>query len=135
MSKSPLPAAFDLDTTFVHLADTGDAALLPVDDTFWETPDPRLEQGRMVSIFPSDADWPNWEMHPDGDELIYLLSGSMTLILDLDGSYHRLLLEIGQAALVPRGVWHTADVGLPGKALYVTPGADTQGRARTDSTP
>jgi mannose-6-phosphate isomerase-like protein (cupin superfamily) len=124
--------AFVLDTSFVHLDDKGGAFLLPVDAGFWETPDPRLDEGRMVSIFTSESDWPNWEMHPEGDELVYLLSGRMTLILEGKDAPHRGVdLVVGQGVLVPRGTWHTADVAEPGKALFITPGKGTQGRPRT----
>lgn len=129
-SNSP---AFNLSSAFVHLADGGSATVIPVDASFWENVATCFEQGRMVSIIESSADWPNWEVHPDGEELIYLLSGRMTLVLDVpDGTLDRIVLKAGEATVVPRGVWHTADVSEPGQALYVTPGAGTQNRARTD---
>ncbi len=40
----------------------------------------------MVSSWPiSEADWSNWEMHPNGDEFVYLLSGSIDLLIDVMG--------------------------------------------------
>ncbi|UAJ12971.1 cupin domain-containing protein [Glacieibacterium megasporae] len=127
------PTVFDLSSVFVHLAEEGVATAVPIDASFWENMDLRFEQGRMVSIIESPGDWPNWEMHPEGEELIYLLSGRMTLVLDKgSGSLDRVELEVGKATVMPRGVWHTADVSEPGKALYVTTGAGTQSRARTN---
>ncbi len=129
----PLNSAFDLAACFVHLDNDGEATPISVDASFWENMDPRFERGRMVSIIASDVDWPSWEMHPHGDELIYLLSGKMTLVLELDSNrLHPVELKIGEAAIVPRGVWHTADVPVPGQALYVTVGAETQNRPRVD---
>lgn len=75
-------AAFNLSSAFVHLADGGAATVVPVDASFWENMDPRFDHRRMVSIIESTGDWPNWEMHPRGEEMIYLLSGRMTLVLD-----------------------------------------------------
>ena len=116
----------------MHLDDRGGARPLPVTDAFWESADQRLEEGHLVSIIPSDGDWTNWEMHPNGDELIYLLSGRMTLVLDTGSDAHaRIELQVGEATIVPRSVWHTADVSAPGKALYVTSGRGTEGRPRT----
>lgn len=39
-------------------------------------------------------------------------------------------LHAGQAAINPRGVWHTADVHEPGSALFITPGRGTEHRPR-----
>lgn len=125
------PGGFDLATTFVHLEDGGAAALLPVGENFWSDIDPRLERGRLVSRFRSDGDWPSWEMHPSGDELVLLLSGRMTFIMEgKEGSISRTELAAGEAILVPQGTWHTADVPEPAEALFVTPGSGTRHRAR-----
>lgn len=123
--------AFDLSSAFVHLGDKGTTTVVPIDASFWENMDPRFEQGRMVSIIESSEDWPNWEMHPEGEELIYLLSGRMTLVLDeASGSFDRVDLRAGEATVVQRGIWHTADISEAGKALYITNGAGTQSRVR-----
>lgn len=125
------PRGFDLATIFVHLEDGGAAVLLPVDEDFWSDMDPRLERGRLVSRFRNDGDWPNWEMHPSGDELVLLLSGRMTFIMEgTEGSVYRTELSAGEAILVPRGTWHTADVPEPAEALFVTPGSGTRHRPR-----
>ena len=125
------PRGFDLATAFAHLEDGGAAALLPVDEDFWSDMDPRLERGRLVSKFSSDGDWANWEMHPSGDELVLLLSGRMTFIMEgTEGSVSRTELSAGEAILVPRGTWHTANVPEPAEALFVTPGSGTRHRPR-----
>src|SRR5262249_59496751 len=46
------------------------------------------------------------EMHPDGDELLYLVSGRVDVVLEDDGREARVGLEPGQAFVVPRRVWH-----------------------------
>jgi len=71
-----------------------------------------------------------WECHPQGEELIILIDGEMVLILERDGGEERVPLRAGEFAVVPKGVWHTADVKVPGRAIYITPGEGTQNRER-----
>jgi mannose-6-phosphate isomerase-like protein (cupin superfamily) len=68
------------------------------------------------------------EMHPDGDELLYLVSGSIDVIVEDGGTQEEvgretvLRLEAGQACLVPKGAWHRVDVREPSHLVHVTPG-------------
>lgn len=62
------------------------------------------------------------EMHPDGDELLYLLSGSVSVTLELEDGSQTLRLAPGQALLVPRGVWHDVLVHEPSQIVHLTPG-------------
>lgn len=74
----------------------------------------------------SDA-WPHWEMHPHGDEIVYLLSGDTEFILRLKSGDQVLRVnEPGTAVIVPRGCWHTARPLKPTRMLFVTPGEGTQ---------
>lgn len=120
----------DLRASFIALDDQGAATPLTVDEDFWANPDPRIESGRLVSMIHSDADWTTWEMHPAGDELIHLVSGAMVLVVETASGHQRIAMAAGQTALVPRGIWHTADFPAPGDAIYITPGQDTQHRPR-----
>lgn len=124
------PIAQVLADVFVHL--TGDTAATSylVTPEFWSQTAPALPVGWLVSSFETGSDWPKWEMHPSGDEFIYQLSGSMALILDLPAKQHRLRLDPGQFAIVPRGIWHSADMIQRGSALCVTAGVGTQHRPR-----
>ena len=82
-----------------------------------------------TSLF--NANWPGWEMHPSGDEIVCLLSGHVTLIQDRDGEQVRTeLTRTGQFAVNPRGTWHTADVHAESLLLFITAGEGTQGRPR-----
>jgi len=60
-----------------------------------------------------------------------LVSGKAELVQDLDGTERRATLTAGQAVVNPRGVWHTADVIEPGRALFITPGRGTEHRPRS----
>jgi mannose-6-phosphate isomerase-like protein (cupin superfamily) len=68
------------------------------------------------------------EMHPDGDELLYLVSGRLDVIIEDDGTKDRVGTERvhtllpGQALLVPKGAWHRVDVREPSHLVHVTPG-------------
>lgn len=124
--------AFDLDSTYVQLRDGPDAIAIPVTPDFWqrigERPD--LHEGRLVTVSRQTADWPHWEMHPAGEEIVYLLAGAMDLILDEPGGERAVALRAGRAVIVPRGIWHRAIVREPGAALFITRGAGTQHRPR-----
>jgi quercetin dioxygenase-like cupin family protein len=81
-------------------------------------------------IGPAESTWTSWERHPAGDEVVVVLSGRQTLIQEIGAQHHRTELRAGQAAINPRGVWHTADVHEPGSALFITPGRGTEHRPR-----
>jgi len=129
--------AFDLSTTYVHLG--SDAGAVAIPDFEW-TPE-FLEryaadyatdgsEGRLVMIGASDKTWTYWERHPAGEELVCVISGRITLVQEIDGSERRIELSAGEAAINPRGVWHTSDVHEPGQVLFVTPGLGTGHRPR-----
>jgi mannose-6-phosphate isomerase-like protein (cupin superfamily) len=123
-------AAFRLDATYVHLEDGPAAVPVEVADDFWQTLGERTElhDGRLITLGHMASDWDHWEMHPAGDELVYLLSGAMELILDAPGGEQVVALGERQAVIVPRGVWHRARIHRAGDALFVTRGAGTQHR-------
>ncbi len=59
-----------------------------------------------------------------------MLSGCLSLILERDDGAHAQTLKAGQFAIVPKGVWHTADIVDPGQALFITLGDGTTHRDR-----
>lgn len=129
--------AFDLDRVYVHLGLGATAERL--DDFAWDDGALRSYEaahaadgveGRLVMLSRADADWSAWERHPAGEELVVLLEGRMTLVQQRDGAEVRIPMTAGQAAVNPKGVWHTADVQEPGRVLYVTPGLGTEHRPR-----
>ena len=62
------------------------------------------------------------EMHPDADELLYLVSGRVQVHLEFDDGDHLVDVEPGQAVIVPRGIWHKVLVQEPSHLVHVTPG-------------
>lgn len=86
--------------------------------------------GRLVSMYTFTEGWTSWEMHPAGEELVVCVAGEVTLVQELGGAEVRTTLRAGQAAINPRGVWHTADVTASATVLFITAGEGTTHRAR-----
>ena len=68
------------------------------------------------------------EMHPDADELLFLVSGRVRVVLELEDGHRETELAGGQALVVPRGVWHRIRIEEPGRLVHVTPGPGGQHR-------
>jgi quercetin dioxygenase-like cupin family protein len=85
----------------------------------------------LVSCFSFADNWPTWERHPAGDEIVILVTGAVTLHLALESGEKRITLDApGAYAVVPQGVWHTASTDAPTTMFFVTPGAGTENRER-----
>lgn len=67
-----------------------------------------------------------WEMHPGGDECLYLLSGAADLIVKNLPRRWVTKLSAGSACVVPRGRWHRLIVRDAGVLLFITPALGTQ---------
>ncbi|MFF0645873.1 cupin domain-containing protein [Streptomyces tendae] len=134
--------AVDLRTTPVHLG-LGSTAR-PVEGFAWNPEALQAygaavaedgAEGRMVTILDGDGPGDHWERHPAGDELVVCLSGSVTVVRDLDGVPDRVLLGPGEATVNPAGVWHAVDTTGPTSILTITAGLGTDHRPRTDTHP
>jgi mannose-6-phosphate isomerase-like protein (cupin superfamily) len=73
------------------------------------------------------------EMHPDGDELLFLVSGRMQVMLELDDGGRVVDLGPGQALVVPQGTWHQILTVEPGHLVHITPGPSGDSRLRPRS--
>jgi mannose-6-phosphate isomerase-like protein (cupin superfamily) len=65
-----------------------------------------------------------WEMHPQQDELLYLLEGAIDVFFraDLEATEEKTVqFREGQACLIPKGMWHRQVVVAPCKMLFLTP--------------
>jgi mannose-6-phosphate isomerase-like protein (cupin superfamily) len=89
------------------------------------------KEGRLVSLHTFAQSWDSWEMHPSGDEVVICTAGKITLHQEMaDGSKTTFVLGLGEYAINPPGVWHTADVDGEATALFITAGMGTQHRPR-----
>jgi len=130
------PGPFNLATTYLRLRADDTAEPLAVDAEFW----PRLMSGALgdfhreslVIMTSFDAPWKTWEMHPNGDEIVGLVSGKVSMVLEIDGRERIAVLEsAGDYVIVPRGTWHTARTNEKCTMFFITPGAGTQIREAT----
>jgi mannose-6-phosphate isomerase-like protein (cupin superfamily) len=88
-------------------------------------------EGRLVSMYTFDESWDSWEVHPDGEEVVLCVTGSITLHQEhADGTTATVTLGTGEYAINPKGTWHTADVTEPCTCLFITPGVGTEHRER-----
>ena len=119
----------DLEDNYLSLDGQGGLNRHPVEG-FWETIDTNPDVlGTLVSAFVSEGDWTGWEMHPGGDEVLILLDGRMTMILDEAGaSERRVEMTPGSTCIVPRGAWHRALVPQPSRFIANAYGAGTRHR-------
>ncbi|MFC3853228.1 cupin domain-containing protein [Salinispirillum marinum] len=81
----------------------------------------------LVSQYEFSEDWPTWERHPAGDEIVVLLSGKADMMLRVGGKDECVSLREPSAhVVVPAGVWHTAKTSEKTRMLFVTPGEGTE---------
>ncbi len=67
------------------------------------------------------------EMHPDGDEILFLISGHINVVF-LDDPMEDIEVKAGGGLVVPKGMWHRVDVLAPSQIAYVTPGPNNEFR-------
>ena len=120
-------------STYLHVREDGSTVVIPASDSFWQELGrgyhPELERGRLMTAFTFSEPWSLWERHPAGEELVMLLSGTVTLVLVEAGNERVVQLNsVGDYVLVPRNAWHTARTTVPTTMLFLTPGAGTEHR-------
>jgi quercetin dioxygenase-like cupin family protein len=81
----------------------------------------------LTSDVPHDG-----EVHPDGDELLYLISGSVTVRLEFEAGERTVELNAGDALVVPQGIWHRITLREPGQLVHLTPGPNGDYRPLTE---
>ena len=86
-------------------------------------PDPPIEvDGLTIGIATMTENSPHGgEMHPDGDEVLYLIIGHVRVVLE-DPGFEDVDMYPGQGLIVPKGAWHRVDILEPSQIMYATPG-------------
>lgn len=121
--------SFDLETTYLALDGKGGVVPMLVTDDFWM----RIDESpaathSMMAIYPVTDNWPQWEMHPQGKEVLVLIEGHLDMLMDDGATQYTAEMRAGTTLVVPAGTWHRALVHAPGKLLGVTYGPGTEHR-------
>lgn len=117
MNEPLPPVPIDLSSAVVGLGYDGRAELLPGNGH------PAAFDGYSVGAPVMTEPAPHrGERHPDGDELLYLISGRVSVILEEAVGDRTVPLAPGQAFVVPRGVWHRVERHEASHLVHVTPG-------------
>lgn len=117
----------DLTTDVIGLRDDGSARLMAPSEG---GPPTRLD-GHTIALgtIRSDNMPPHaGERHPDGDEILLMISGRIDVHLELDDGDQTVRVGPGEALVVPRGVWHLIDSVEPGQLVNITPGPNGEHR-------
>lgn len=109
---------FDLSKTTVGLRHDG-SSTLNVDNTAGPL---RVDGYTVGAPFMTRNAPHNGEMHPDGDELLYLISGQIDVLLEEGDTETIHALQPGQGFIVPKGVWHRVLIKEPSRLVHITPG-------------
>jgi len=115
-------AAFDFAGVAATLLRDGTSDVVP------STSGPVRVDGHTVGVARMDRPPPHrGEVHPDGDELLYLVEGRAEVVLDDGDQYHvgtetRFPFAAGEGFVVPRAVWHRLEFDAPVHLVFVTPG-------------
>ncbi len=129
----------NLAKTPVHISTQADRSFNPLENfTFDETSFMHYigdhcsesDPGCLVMFETTPENWATWECHPSGDELVVVFEGLGTFYQQTSNGIVEIPVQRGDTVLNPKGVWHTADIEQPLKALYITtcPGTDHKPR-------
>ena len=134
MSESSSPP--DLESTFVVVKPDLQSETIAVTDTIFSELDERFggfSGHTLISSFSFDEDWPTWERHPKGDEVVCLMFGDVEMVLAVDGEERSVRMsKPGSFVVVPKNTWHTARVHAPTRMFFVTPGEGTENSETPD---
>ncbi|MFW7380856.1 MAG: cupin domain-containing protein [Oligoflexus sp.] len=104
-------------------------------EEFWKMafnpdhPENKADMGYLVSKYEFDKDWDSWENHPNGDEVVFCISGRMTFLMEGEKGLQEHSLLPGSFLIVSKNTWHTAQVHEPSEVLFMTWGYGTQHRS------
>ncbi len=133
------PGPYAIDDVRLIMGPDGAATPKTVSDNFYAELDQDFGDFRghiLIQRFEFSQPWPTWEMHPEGDEFVYLLEGDTDFVLWGDGAERLVRInEPGSFVMVPKGAWHTARPHAKTVMLFVTPGAGTLNAERPEGPP
>lgn len=128
LSKNPIHLPSDSKEAATVLADFGFDG--PAFESYIDEHCSDSAPGRIIMVETSEADWLTWECHPLGDEVVIVLAGAGEFIQETSDGEERIAVTAGDTVLNPAGVWHTADISEPIRAVYITPAPGTNHKPR-----
>lgn len=125
------PGPHDLDRVRPVLTPEGGTVLRAVSPSFYQdlgADFPDFKGHSLIQRFEFADPWPTWEMHPEADEFVYLLSGDVDFLVKPPGqeAARVRVSQPGCYLMVPRGHWHTAEPRQRTSMLFVTAGEGTR---------
>lgn len=129
--RDPELDPIDLSQTYTLLHPTGDVEKVKGGEEFWKTPrsiHDRVGQHWLFSEQHYQNDWKEWKMHPAGDEIIYLLDGSINVIIEQANLTNTLKLRSSGVVTIPRQVWYRIEVLDPCHVLNISRELNTKHR-------
>ena len=117
------PIRFDTNSQSIAVDHAFSATAIPV-----QGDPPMPVDGAIFGVAAMSENSPHaGERHPDGDEILYLISGRVRIVL-LESDDDDIELSAGDGLLVPKGVWHRVDILEPSRIVYLTPGPNGEHR-------
>jgi quercetin dioxygenase-like cupin family protein len=91
---------------------------------------PERIDGMTIGVITLEQNPPHGgEMHPDGDEILYVISGKLMIISD---SSEPLVLGPGNACIIEKGEWHRVELIEKAQLIHITPGPNGDHRPLQD---
>lgn len=91
---------------------------------------PERIDGMTLGIITMENDAPHGgEVHPDGDEILYVISGKLRVTGD-SSTAEPLVLESGAACIIKKSEWHKVEVLEKTQLMHITPGPNGDHRAK-----
>jgi quercetin dioxygenase-like cupin family protein len=75
-----------------------------------------------VGVFRAARETSPWELHPDDDELLYVVEGEIEITTLGAAGPVTSVISSGEIFVVPRGVWHRQTIARPTVQVWITPG-------------
>lgn len=123
-------APLDLRQVFLSLTGEGRADVLAGAHFGERLAQAPADMAYLVGVYPFAADWPHWEMHPKGHEVLVFLEGRLEMTLEEGGEQRTVEAGAGSTLVIPPGAWHIARIIEPGQMLGITFGDGTEHRPR-----
>lgn len=130
-----MTTVIDLAETYL-LLDGPDVVTVGGGDEFWAKLDSdagfeaQIDPAWLIGTYRYTTDFATWEMHPEADEIVHVLTGTMNLTIETTSGLRHETVPAGKTIVIPAGAWHTADIPEPVSALHITLGRGTTHRAR-----